>query len=160
MKTFVLTVSEFFPKTHSKAGQPTGFPLAIKHYEKLHTIRGNYDLWAKRFEKIDKGEAELSVRVWMGVPYKSKQKEIFRYNSSLEIGVEKLTFEEMIMTTEEVITTKSKEGIHLWKPNISDCLELAQNDGLSLEDFQEWFSIYDLSKQMAIIHFTDFRYCH
>lgn len=35
---------------------------------------------------------------------------------------------------------------------------LANNDGLSKEDWQEWFRGYDLSKPMAIIHFTKFRY--
>ncbi len=35
---------------------------------------------------------------------------------------------------------------------------LARNDGLSLEDWEAWFKDYDLSKPMAIIHFTPFRY--
>lgn len=72
MTTYVLTVSEFFPKTHNKAGLPTGFINAISNKTKLHTIRGNYDLWAKRFEKINKGEAVLSVRYWSGKPYNSR----------------------------------------------------------------------------------------
>jgi len=36
--------------------------------------------------------------------------------------------------------------------------ELASNDGLSFEDWEDWFKDYDLSKPMAIIHFTKFRY--
>ena len=36
--------------------------------------------------------------------------------------------------------------------------ELAKNDGLSLPDFEEWFEPYDLSKPLAIIHFTNYRY--
>lgn len=35
---------------------------------------------------------------------------------------------------------------------------LARNDGLTLEDWREWFRGYDLSKPMAVIHFTKFRY--
>jgi hypothetical protein len=35
---------------------------------------------------------------------------------------------------------------------------LAKNDGLSLDDFKEWFKGYDLSKPLALIHFTKFRY--
>lgn len=93
MKTYVLTVSEKFPKTHPKSGQPTNFPLSIKHYDKIHTIRGNYDLWAKRFEKINAGEAVLSVRVWEGKPYNSKQREIFRYDYRGKIGIEKLNMD-------------------------------------------------------------------
>ena len=32
------------------------------------------------------------------------------------------------------------------------------NDGLSLDDWFSWFNDYNLSKPMAIIHFTNFRY--
>lgn len=145
MKTYVLTVSENFPKTHPKSGEPTNFPLSIKHYDKIHTIRGNYDLWAKRFEKINAGEAVLSIRVWEGKPYNSKQREIFRYDYRRNIGIEKVTFRD-----------------YLYDININgksvDVDELAKNDGLSYSDFEHWFKGYDLSKPMAVIHFTDFRY--
>lgn len=33
-----------------------------------------------------------------------------------------------------------------------------ENDGLSLADWCDWFRHYDLSKPMAIINFTKFRY--
>ena len=36
--------------------------------------------------------------------------------------------------------------------------ELAINDGLSLKDWTDWFKSYDLSKPLAIIHFTRYRY--
>jgi len=157
MKTYVITVSEFFPKTHPKAGVKTNFPLAIKHYDKIHTIRANYELWKKRFEKIDKGEACLSIRVWEGKPYTSKQQEIFRYDKTHKIGLERLTFKEMIMTPFECI--RKNDG-RIYTPNISKLNELAKNDCLELNDFKSWFKEYDLSKEMAIIHFTDFRYCH
>lgn len=145
MKTYVLTVSEKFPKTHPKAGESTNFPLYIKHYDKIHTIRGNYDLWAKRFEKINAGEAVLSVRVWEGKPYNSKQREIFRYDYRRKIGIEKVTFRD-----------------YLYDINVNgtsvDVDDLAKNDGLSYSDFEHWFKGYDFSKPMAVIHFTDFRY--
>jgi hypothetical protein len=35
--------------------------------------------------------------------------------------------------------------------------DIAKNDGLSFEDFCEWFKVRT-SSPMAIIHFTDFRY--
>ena len=143
MKTYVLTISEKFPKTHPRAGQPTNFPLAIKHYDKLHTLRSNYDLWAKRFEKINEGKAVLSVRIWDGKPRKSKQCEIFRYDNTHEIGIEKLEF--------------VLDGF-FWLPLGMHIIELADNDGLSVTDFKDWFKHYDLSKPMAIIHFTKFRY--
>ena len=147
MITYVLTVSQKFPATHKKAGQPTGFPLAIKHYDKIHTIRGNYDLWAKRFEKINAGKAILSVRIWEGKPYKSKQLEIFKYDYTHKIGVEKILFDDYLYSCQ----INEKRFGNMW--------DLSKNDGLSDEDFEDWFKKYDLSKTMAIIHFTDFRYC-
>lgn len=155
MKTYVLTVSEKFPKTHPKSGEPTNFPMSIKHYDKIHTIRGNYDLWAKRFEKINAGEAVLSVRVWEGKPYNSKQREIFRYDYRRKIGIEKLN-----MDTFDVGRDDNNDvylNFEVGKTMVSADL-LAKNDGLSYEDFENWFKGYDFSRPMAVIHFTDFRY--
>ena len=36
--------------------------------------------------------------------------------------------------------------------------QLANNDGLSFIDWQDWFKDYDHSQPFAIIHFTKFRY--
>lgn len=59
MKTYVLTISNIFPKNHKKAGLETNFIVKINSLLKKHTIRGNFLLWQKRFEKIEKGEACL-----------------------------------------------------------------------------------------------------
>ena len=37
-------------------------------------------------------------------------------------------------------------------------IKLANNDGLDFDDFVDWFKQYDLTKPMAVIHFTNFRY--
>lgn len=154
MKTYVITLSQVFPATHARAGEPTGFKekveAAIKQLEgewwKLHTIRANCELWAKRFEKIATGEACLSIRMWTGKPYRSKQVEILRLTREDGIGIERLTFD---------------RSPHLL-PNVDykpvGVGNLANNDGLSLDDWKEWFKGYDLSKPLAIIHFTKFRY--
>ena len=40
-----------------------------------------------------------------------------------------------------------------------DCAEmLSKNDGLTVEDWRNWFKDYDLSLPLVIIHFTPFRY--
>lgn len=145
MMTYVLTVSVSFPKTHKKVGTKTGFPLSIENHEKIHTIRGNYELWAKRFEKIGNGKAVLSLRIWEGKPYKSKQIELFRYDNTHNIGIEKILFDDML-------------SYQIGNERFFDIQKLAKNDGLSEIDFKEWFKGYDLSKPMAIIHFTGFRY--
>ena len=158
-KIYYLTLSTKFPSTHIKAGQPTEFEDAFNagqefsrkkvfcKYRKLHTIRANYEFWAKRFEKIKTGEACLSVREWVGKPYGkgSTQREIALLTREDGIGIQKLRFD------------KSRR-----LPNVDykpvGVGRLAYNDGLSLEDWKEWFKDYDLSKPMTIIHFTSFRY--
>lgn len=147
MKTYYLTLSRNFPNTHDKAGMPTFFFRRIKDGSKIHTIRANYEFWKKRFEKITKGEAILSIREWVGKPYGkgSTQHELIRLTHKDGIGIQKLQFVENNCC---LIDDVSLPSIRI----------LANNDGLSLEDWEDWFSTYDLSKPMAIIHFSSFRY--
>lgn len=146
MKTFVLTVSKQFPKTHNKAGKSTGFVENISRLftngsDKIHTIRSNYDLWQKRAKEINEGKALLSIRYWSEMPYRSKQVEICRLE---RIGVEKLEQPDNFVYAP--IEGKSID----WEV-------VAKNDGLSFEDFCEWFKSRQ-KEPMAVIHFTDFRY--
>lgn len=136
MKTIVLMVSTKFPASHKRAGEPTNFPQKIESGEKIHTIRGNLDLWLKRFEQIARGEARLSIRVWTDKPYRSPQQEIASLTNLDGIGVEEL---------------------NLHRADHIEPKDLAKNDGLCLEDYISWFKDYNLSK-LAIIHFTKFRY--
>lgn len=150
--TYVITVSEQFPKTHKKSGLPTGFINAIALKLKKHTIRGNYLLWRNRFDKINKGEACLSVRYWSGKPYRSKQIEAFVFDNTDGIGIEKLEF----FDDGDGVSRLSYPLINNYaEPKIET---LAENDGLEYKDFKEWFKGYDLSDPMVIIHFTNFRY--
>lgn len=152
MKTYVITVSQTFPKTHKRSGQKTGFPELILSKVKLHTIRQNYALWNKRIQEVQKGNAILSIRVWEGKPYNSKQREILQLDSSTGIGIQRIEFYE------------DKDNIPSWKyPLIDNYSEpaietVAENDGLFYNDFREWFKKADFSEPMAIIHFTKFRY--
>ncbi len=163
MITYYLTLSQVFPSTHSRAGEPTDFEAAFHSgqplpkertfckFKKLHTIRANYDFWAKRFEKIAAGEAVLSIRQWVGKPYGkgSTQREIARLTREDGIGLQQLRFT-VDMDCQRVALIN---GITLPSLRV-----LANNDGLSLEDWNDWFSGYDCSKPMAIIHFTNYRY--
>ncbi len=146
MKTFVLTVSKQFPKTHKKAGKSTGFVeniyrLFTNDCDKIHTIRSNYDLWYKRSKEINEGKAILSIRYWSEMPYRSKQVEICKLE---KVGVEKLEQPDNFLFA-------PIEGKQIgWGV-------VAKNDGLSFEDFCEWFKSRQ-KEPMAVIHFTDFRY--
>jgi hypothetical protein len=185
MKTFVLTVSRNFPVTHKRKGAATGFeekillgqgcPDCVQEYlprerdgilypnclrnqiitPKIHTIRANYPFWEKRIKQVQSGEAILKVCYWRdlrGQYLKGNELiEICQLDASSGIGVQ-----EVFMYIDEVAwvwpeKTGKKHKCVSWEI-------LCKNDGLSLEDFKEWFKHYDLYKPMAVIHFTKFRY--
>lgn len=177
MKTYVITLSRNLPKGHRKEGEPTLFKEQLQNailadaglsacdcckYEtrdceacghdasgfrkKRHTIRANYDLWAKRFEEVERGKACISVREWTDKPYRSPQVEITRLTKEHGIGIQRLEFVDGKLGLPRI-------GIVYQRKH-----ELAVNDGLLFDDWESWFKGYDLSKPMAIIHFTNFRY--
>lgn len=161
MKTYVLLVSRTFPKGHKMEGEPTffvekilaalGFPyLNDENIKKFHTCRKNYELWAKRIKEVQEGKAILSLRYWSDKPYRSKQVEFACLDKDSGVGVQKLLF-----GINDLLYPIAGEGIWLRGLNLEN---LAKNDGLSIDDFKDWFKNYDLSKPMAIIQFTEFRY--
>lgn len=175
MKTFVLTVSRTFPKTHKRAGQQTWFVENINEAvmpisddpimgKKIHTIRANYELWAKRIKEVQEGKAILSLRYWSGVPYRTKQIEFAQLDKDSGVGVQELKFgycNSLISLSDKFIPIITKPYIielENLKDKYLDILQISKNDGLKFGDFMDWFKNYDLSKPMAIIHFTSFRY--
>ena len=169
LKVYVITLSRVFPVSHQKAGLKTYFKTKLENTHvvpfdpngdsvpdgqpqlKRHTIRANYELWRKRFEQIERGEACLSIRQWTGKPYASKQIEIARLTKDDGIGLQRLRF------------TPDRDGQFVWwnfniDGHFSNEEFLANNDGLTLRDWCAWFKDYDLSKPLAIIQFTKFRY--
>ena len=143
MKTYVLIISEKFPIRHPKAGEKTYFTFNINHVHKLHTLRLNYPLWEKRIKEVQRGEAVISLRTWLGKPYNSKQLEQLCFDKTSNIGIEKLVWLDGFEPT---------IGPYPIPLNV-----LTTNDGLSTNDFLDWFPILP-KEPMAIIHFTKFRY--
>lgn len=156
-----LSVSVKFPASHPRKGEPTEFiekiEYALKFREwtglpfppfnpKIHTIRSNYNLWQKRFEKINKCEAVLELYYWSGKPYNSKCITICQLGKDDGIGIQKIMF--------------PFPNLHCFKIDEIEHqdMSLSKNDGLSYDDFKAWFKGYNLSEPLAIIHFTKFRY--
>jgi hypothetical protein len=160
----VLTFSRHFPKGHPKAGQPTyfvekiwksiwddypgasnplypyweqydqAFPLAFNDKENIHqhqpkhtTIRAG-NRW--------KASDMASLRVWSGVPRRSKQIEFAQVEVKkvwpVEIYVGNLIVE--IKVDEVSQPLEGKEA-------------LARNDGLELIDFVNWFKMHPKAKK-------------
>jgi hypothetical protein len=180
-KTYVLTVSRQFMKSHPRAGEKTEFVCKILHTvnhpggsdlylrcgnecgvscgrrlkePKIHTIRANYEYWKKRIDEVTTGEAILSVRYWSGKPYNSKQIEICQLDKYSGVGCVEIKFIFQDIMYPWLYSEKIAAGLICDFPTET----IAKNDGLSLEDFKAWFKGYDLSQSMAIIHFTKFRY--
>lgn len=151
MKKYIITLTKFFLKQHIRAGEETGFKDSFLKGKKVHTIRANYNLWEARIKEVQEGNAVLSIRQWSGIPYRSKQNEITELSKEDGVGIQKLTF------------NKDSNGMFFLEDYDIDGKyieldKLASNDGLLTEDWSRWFKKYDLSKPMAVIHFTSFRY--
>ena len=174
MKTYVITLSKYFLANHKRAGEETHFKekfllgqscpdcaspqdlsginisdcnscVRACSFPKLHTIRANYPLWEKRIKEVQEGRAVLSIRQWTGKPYRSKQVEIATLTAGSGVGIQ------LMELTNDFAECIIGDYHHSY-------VTVAKNDGLHPADWIEWFSAYDLSKPMAIIHFTKFRY--
>lgn len=148
-KKVVLTLCRVFPVSHTKAGEPTGFEKKLKSASKIHTIRYNKNgVWDKRYKDIASGKKYLSVREWTGRPYNSEQREFARYD---KIGLQHIT-----------MTYDSEDAYpKIWIDNKKVPVEVvAKNDGLSVENFVEWFFGNSKSNvfEGVVVHFTSFKY--
>lgn len=170
-----IAVSPVFPSTHKKKGEPTYFveeilngikaKWDIKYVDmglnvfveesKIHTIRANFPLWEKRFKKIDSGEAVLVIFYWEkpgGCYVKGNTRiEVCRLSREDGIGIQEII--PCVMSDWAIRSSHSTECYIGYDSGV-----IAKNDGLSLEDFKEWFKHYDLSEPMGILHLTSFRY--
>lgn len=153
MKTYVLMISKHFMKDHPRAGELTMFRYSIQNGDKIHTLRANYDYWAHVAEEVNAGRGVLSLRQWSGKPYRSKHEEFMRLAN---MGVQRAS------VTVFLFHQGTKGGVYgtikVDSKEIQHYREFYTNDGFSsAEDFANWFGacIYE---NMALIHFTDFRY--
>ena len=142
-KQVVLMIAKNFLAYHKKAGQSTEFEAKIKDKEKVHTIRPNYEKWKEKIEEVKSGKAELVLKQWEGRPYHSTPNKLFIFDAKDDVEVSKLT--------------KTADGFFVNDTKKVEPEDLAKNDGLSLQDFEDWFKVFP-EEPMAIIHFTGFRY--
>lgn len=140
LKTYVIMIARKYPAHHPRKGQYTKFYGAISDGSKIHTIRKNYNLWQKRILNVHQGKAVIELRQWAGLPYRSKHVYLLTLSAADGIGIQRYAF---IPDKEALDTTPE---------------EVAKNDGLSFNSFQQWFREVSASDELCIIHFTPFRY--
>jgi hypothetical protein len=165
-KKHKLTISSVFPKGHPKAGKETfydhkiiGVVSGIKQPdscgEKIHAIEYDYKLWKERIDLVNSGDAVLDLYYQVGDNFRK----FHTFDKDSGIEVQKLGFFRNSNLPFVSITTTSHGGRAMSATfREIDINQLAENNGLSLQDFQEWLKISDHSKPLAIIHFTKFRY--
>lgn len=202
MKAVVLLSKTFFPQ-HYRAGEPTYFKQkvlaelmkkpsikieltapngSIIKERKKHTCRSNYEYWKNKIAKLQEKGGVLSVRQWIGQPYHQPGQEVIVDIPAEVVGVQKLELRRERKVT-QVYETGKKEPItesitYDWTAEVdgweTPISLLAQNDGLTVEEFKAWFSpVFDKAEKkhkvlasisnatildFAIIHFTKERY--
>lgn len=142
----VITFSRQFPKNHPRAGHPTRFvekiwkslyvngecPDDLNQWIKNYPlpIDGDYNDTPKKIHTIRSGTRWkagdwFSARVWLDRPYASKQHEFAQ-----------------IKVVETIPFSLDAKGYILngrWL-KYDELVDVSRNDGLSLEDFECWFS--------------------
>lgn len=169
MKAVVTLSKKFFPQ-HPRKGEETLFREKVLSGSKRHTCRSNYEYWKEKVDRLKEVGGVLSVRQWSANPYRSPQEIITDIPAEL-VGVQKL-----ILHREKEVTEHHAEGtpepvavVTNFKytavvDGYNTPLELlAENDGLTPEEYKAWFSpVFDKEKadtlEFAIIHFTKERY--
>jgi len=130
------------------------FEKPILEGTKIHTIRSNYDYWKRKADG-----KECSFRVWTGKPRRSPQREFYRG----VIHVQKIKMSHVagiVKVRDTNFVVPFAPSFHLGDyPSIKiDTHLIAKNDGLTYNDLVRCF-IYEPSElEMAILHWTDFRY--
>lgn len=183
MKAVVLLSKSFFPQ-HYRAGEPTYFKQkvlaelmknpAIKieltapngseiKERKKHTCRKNYQYWKDKINRLQEEGGVLSVRQWIGQPYKQPGQEVIVDIPAAVVGVQKLE-----------LTRRGND----WEAKVDGFNTpvdlIAANDGLTEKEFKAWFApVFDEAEKnypelarsstatildFAIIHFTKERY--
>lgn len=128
------------------------------NFPKIHTIRTNLERWTRIMQKVQEGKAVISVRQWKGKPYEkgNVQVEIARLGKDDGIGMQTLQLVRYVdVTGEKELFAYYIDGV--LKDNLS-LEDIARNDGLTLEDWKEWFTGMSFVESLPIIHFTKFRY--
>lgn len=180
MKAVVTLSKTFFPN-HPRKGQETGFKAKVVDGWKVHTCRSNYEHWRAKIEKITATGGVLSVREWSEKPYRSPQEVITEIPAGI-VGVQKLELRRERRVVNHFAEESQKplftHTYYEWTAEVEGNpvpLEvLAENDGLTVEDFKAWFApAFDaaekkypqlaglasaLTLDFAIIHFTKRRY--
>lgn len=176
MKTYVITLSKWFPVGHIRAGEPTFFKEQL-----YNTVLADADLsacdccdFSKRncdtcgYKAVNFQRKLHTIRANYPL-WEKRIAEVERGDACLsirqwsgkpyrspQVEIARLTKEDGVGIQKVKIANDFSEG--LIRRKHYNYVDIARNDGLHPDDWLDWFKIYDLARPMAIIHFTKFRY--
>lgn len=140
-----------FPTTHSRRGEPTRFIEKVMLGEKIHTIRRQYDKWKVLADKTHEKRYSISLCQWAATPRRSQHRQIGLLDS--RIGVQRINML-YFAESDNIIATVDGHDVPVET--------IAENEGLTLPDFKEWFFGKNRTENDeyngCIIHLTEFRY--
>lgn len=145
-KCYVLMLQSHFPSKHPRKGRRTQFEQLVQRGVKIHSFRDNYTELLRQSEAINAGAAYMSLRVWEGKPYHSKQREVKRL---YRIGVQDA--EARVSDGSLSIVIDGNVQAAPWA--------IASSDGMCMGDLQEWLCPNGKPWLLGcLVHFTDMRY--
>jgi hypothetical protein len=161
----VRTLSRTFMKGHIRAGEPTYFvekafnSIGYSNIKYLKEMNPKTDLKVLqsvceqfnesitetkphtiRMGRHFKANDELTLAVWSGKPYRSKQVKLWTGPIRAVDIVIQINRLYNSMKVCKVVRFSNGPGIHITLDSINK-VELAKNDGLSLQDFEAWFNL-------------------
>ena len=150
-RKITIMFSRLFPTTHTRRGEPTKFIEKVMLGEKIHTIRRQYDRWKHLADKCTDERCDIALCQWRATPRRSNHVQVGLLSS--RIGVQRISMQ-YFPETDSIIATVDGQDID---PKI-----IAENEGLSFDEFKEWFFGRNRNEHDeyngCIIHLTDFRY--
>ena len=141
-----LMFSTVFPAYHPRRGEPTEFVEKILGGRKVHTVHENLAYW-----KLHDGK-RVNLCVWSGKPYGNGSSP--RVFASAKIRVNEIGFYRKIREPQDFGICFFDCGAN---PAQIPFAEFAQGDGLTEEDFNNWFPVCNSLAGSACIWLDDVR---
>lgn len=144
-KPVILDLERYFPDWHGRVGQATHFGSKIFSVSnpKIHALRTDSQRWLGLLD-CDKKRVGTPLRI-VYYTLREMQTSLILITQVKKMGLQR------------VVIPDPADEFMLVDGNRVAVADFARNEGLSPEDFRDWYRRY-AADQAIVIHFTDFRY--
>ena len=146
MKTYYIMFSRVFPDTYYKTGD-TNFKQLILEGIKTSTIRENLDFWKPRINKVQQGQAILSLREWTGKPLRSAQREFTQITQDDHLAIDPVRIHHApgkasVWVGDDEIGNIFHHGLNDIYDYSTRLKEFSTREGFpTVGDFFQWFNV-------------------